>query len=204
MASILKVDKLDPQSAAALEIGTSGDTINVPSGVTLDINSGATLDATGATITGAIGKILQVQFAQFESNTEVTSIASQTATFLTDQITPSATTSKIMVTMNFSSKWASTDPDGRWQGAYRIFRSINGGTYAGVYPEGDVTDANLVIGVFDSDDLFQEQNVNICFVDEPSTTSTVDYKLYIRIDEGNNWQVGRDIYSQVILQEIGV
>ena len=54
MASILKVDKLDPQSGTALEIGTSGDTINVPSGVTLDINSGATLDATGATITGAL------------------------------------------------------------------------------------------------------------------------------------------------------
>ena len=35
MASILKVDKLDPQSGTALEIGTSGDTITVPSGATL-------------------------------------------------------------------------------------------------------------------------------------------------------------------------
>jgi len=34
MASILKVDKLDPQSGTALEIGTSGDTITVPSGAT--------------------------------------------------------------------------------------------------------------------------------------------------------------------------
>ena len=39
MASILKVDKLDPQSAAALEIGTSGDTISIPSGATLDISA---------------------------------------------------------------------------------------------------------------------------------------------------------------------
>ena len=39
MASILKVDKLDPQSGTALEIGTSGDTITVPSGATLDISS---------------------------------------------------------------------------------------------------------------------------------------------------------------------
>jgi len=39
MASILKVDKLDPQSGTALEIGTSGDTISVPSGATLDISS---------------------------------------------------------------------------------------------------------------------------------------------------------------------
>ena len=37
MASILKVDKLDPQSGTALEIGTSGDTITVPSGASLTL-----------------------------------------------------------------------------------------------------------------------------------------------------------------------
>ena len=39
MASILKVDKLDPQSGTALELGTSGDTVSVPSGATLDISA---------------------------------------------------------------------------------------------------------------------------------------------------------------------
>jgi hypothetical protein len=39
MVSLIKVDKLDPQSGTALEIGTSGDTITVPSGATLDISS---------------------------------------------------------------------------------------------------------------------------------------------------------------------
>ena len=34
MASVLKVDKLDPQSGTALEIGSSGDTITIPSGAT--------------------------------------------------------------------------------------------------------------------------------------------------------------------------
>jgi hypothetical protein len=47
MASILKVDKLDPQSGTALEIGTSGDTITIPSGATI-VNSGT---ATGFGIT---------------------------------------------------------------------------------------------------------------------------------------------------------
>jgi hypothetical protein len=37
MASVLKVDKLDPQSGTALEIGTSGDTITVPSGASLTL-----------------------------------------------------------------------------------------------------------------------------------------------------------------------
>ena len=48
----LFVDKLDPQSGTSLEIGSSGDTMTVPSGATLDIASGATADFTGATVTG--------------------------------------------------------------------------------------------------------------------------------------------------------
>jgi hypothetical protein len=39
MASVLKVDKLDPQGGTALELGTSGDTISIPSGATLDISA---------------------------------------------------------------------------------------------------------------------------------------------------------------------
>ena len=39
MASVLKVDKLDPQSGTALELGTSGDTVSLPSGATLDISA---------------------------------------------------------------------------------------------------------------------------------------------------------------------
>jgi hypothetical protein len=37
--STLKVDKLDPSSGTALEIGSASDTITVPSGATLDISS---------------------------------------------------------------------------------------------------------------------------------------------------------------------
>jgi len=51
MASVLKVDKLDPQSGTALEIGTSGDTITIPSGVTI-ANSG-TATGFGAVLTGS-------------------------------------------------------------------------------------------------------------------------------------------------------
>ena len=38
----LFVDKLDPQSGTALEIGSSGDTITIPSGATLTNNGTAT------------------------------------------------------------------------------------------------------------------------------------------------------------------
>ena len=48
MASVLKVDKLDPQSGTALEIGTSGDTITVPSGATFNV--AGTMQSGGITV----------------------------------------------------------------------------------------------------------------------------------------------------------
>jgi len=59
--SKIEVDKVDPQSGTALEIGTSGDTITVPSGVTLTttnatVNLPATVGglATGIDVTSQI------------------------------------------------------------------------------------------------------------------------------------------------------
>ena len=51
MASVLKVDKLDPQSGTALEIGTSGDTVTVPSGVGLTLTDSTLLLPTTITST---------------------------------------------------------------------------------------------------------------------------------------------------------
>ena len=45
----LFVDKLDPQSGTALEIGTSGDTITIPSGATI-VNSGTATGFGGITV----------------------------------------------------------------------------------------------------------------------------------------------------------
>ena len=49
--STLNVDKVDPSTGTALELGTSGDTINIPSGVTI-ANSG-TATGFGAVLTGS-------------------------------------------------------------------------------------------------------------------------------------------------------
>lgn len=48
MASTILVDKIDPQSGTALEIGTSGDTITVPSGATFNV--AGTLQSGGAAL----------------------------------------------------------------------------------------------------------------------------------------------------------
>ena len=51
--SKLEVDKIDPQSGTDLELGTSGDTITIPTGVTLDAsNATTTLPANVVTTDG--------------------------------------------------------------------------------------------------------------------------------------------------------
>ena len=50
--STLNVDKLDPQSGTALEIGTSGDTITVPSGATFVVSGTMNIAGTIAILAG--------------------------------------------------------------------------------------------------------------------------------------------------------
>ena len=78
MASVLKVDKLDPQSGTALEIGSSGDTITIPSGATFTqsgtMNASAITAGTLATARGGAGMVKLYQ--NDWSGTPVDSIAS--------------------------------------------------------------------------------------------------------------------------------
>ena len=72
MTSLIKVDKLDPQSGTALEIGTSGDTITVPTGVTLTttnatVNLPTTVTATTEVKTNKISPATGVAFAMGDS-----------------------------------------------------------------------------------------------------------------------------------------
>jgi len=66
----LFVDKLDPQSGTALQIGSSGDTITIPSGVTIT-NSG-TANNFGATNEGAFHAYLSTAVVNFSASTNTT------------------------------------------------------------------------------------------------------------------------------------
>ena len=76
MASTILVDKIDPQSGTALELGSSGDTLTVPSGATLSIASGATITNSG-TATG-FGEDNTPAFQAYLSSNQ--SVSSGTAT----------------------------------------------------------------------------------------------------------------------------
>ena len=77
----LFVDKIDPQSGTALEIGSSGDTITVPTGATIDL-SNATQTGVGGTNTPAFEAYLSS--AQTVSDETITKAQANTELFDTD------------------------------------------------------------------------------------------------------------------------
>ena len=66
--STLKVDKIDPQTGTALEIGSSGDTMTVPSGATLDISS-ATLTPPATMPASSAANLTALNATQITSGT---------------------------------------------------------------------------------------------------------------------------------------
>tara|TARA_R100000049_G_C1920244_1_gene65631 strand:- start:304 stop:999 length:696 start_codon:yes stop_codon:yes gene_type:complete len=158
--STLNVDKVDPSTGTDLEIGTSGDTISIPSGATLDISastltppatmpasSGVNFTALNASNLGSgtvpaarlsgVGKVLQVIQSTSTTGTTTASNDTLTDTDLTITITPATTSSKIKLTW-----WANTSYTNTGD-AFAFFmdfkRAIDGGTS---------TDA--IVGVIDS------------------------------------------------------
>ena len=161
---------------------------------------------TGATSFSA-GKILQVQSARFTgSNTSVTS-DSLSATEVTDQITPSATSSKILVMINLSCAQYENSGSGlKYQAA--VYRQTGGGGYSKIYAGQSNSYGGLGDSLGGSAERSSSFPTSLTFVDSPSTTSAVDYKLYIGLNvasgQGNNVTTGAsDIERAITLLEIG-
>jgi len=82
MASLLKVDKLDPQSGTALEIGTSGDTITVPSGATFNV--AGTMQSGGVTVANTPNFLVTLTAAQTVVDNTKTKISWDNEVYDTD------------------------------------------------------------------------------------------------------------------------
>jgi len=197
MASVLKVDKLDPQSGTDLEIGSSGDTITIPSGATFTqsgtMNASAITAGTIATArlgsgTASSSTVLygdQTYKAEptggkiLQESTESVSIADsntndtwQTYSHCSPTLTPAATSSKVLILVNIPR--ASPGGDVVF---FDLRREISGGT-----------DTDNISG--ESSGLTYNNNSGTAqgtyysFIDSPSTTSAVTYKI--------NWRNGDD------------
>jgi hypothetical protein len=113
----LFVDKLDPQSGTSLEIGSSGDTMTVPSGATLSI--AGTINASSGTATGFGTAGTESFLAILSSNQTVSDNASTLVAFDTESYDVGSNYT------NTSSNYKYTVPSA---GKYRFYSTIAGAT----------------------------------------------------------------------------
>jgi hypothetical protein len=204
MASVLKVDKLDPQSGTALEIGSSGDTITIPSGATFTqsgtMNASAITAGTVATArlgsgtadattflrgdqtyaaAGKMGQMISTQLAVEQSTTSTTFVA---ITGVTNTITPAATSSKIWVQGNLF--WGRSTNNTMWMQMYRDAVLINEQTFA------TASDTESYFGSGVDSGYYFLRSAPFSFLDSPSTTSATVYTIQWRGD-GNTLYLNR-------------
>jgi hypothetical protein len=231
--SLLNVDKVDPSTGTALEIGSSGDTVSVPSGATFDISastltppatmpasSGINFTALNATnlgsgtvptarlgtgsasssvflagdstwIAAGGGKVLQVVNATYSTQTDSTSM-SYADTGLTATITPSATSSKVLVHAMHQGWQALGVSSG---GGANLLRDT---TEILVFDDG--------YGYNNTSTRTRGGTIGFTYLDSPSSTSAVVYKTQFRnkiaASDAICLQVN-DVASTITLMEIG-
>jgi len=151
MASTIYVDKVDPASGTALEIGTSGDTITIPSGVTLTNNGTAS----------GFGKINQV-VSETLSSAETFTSGTLTASGLTASITPSATSSKVYFHYVCPALMSSA------ANSYAELRIYRAGSELAIYSD---------MLVYNALSQTATQSMVFSYLDSPSSTSSLTYSV---------------------------
>jgi hypothetical protein len=199
MSSEIKANKISPATGTAITLGDSGDTFTVPSGVTLTNNGTAS----------GFGKVLQVVHAA-KSDTSSTNSGTAVTTGLEASITPSATSSKVLVNVSFAYQ-SQADVNTVFQ-LYRDSTAIHLSDAAGNRLR---TSVGTRYQGNNNDDMY---NGSINALDSPSSTSSITYKLmffrgytgnsnyvylnYSPNDANNNSATKRSI-SSITLMEIG-
>ena len=160
---------------------------------------------------GVGGKILQVQHINFITGGTVNSTTSFAASYITDQITPAATSSKILIQMQcrfypYREGTAANNAVGR----IAIYRDIGSAGFSKVWPPsggGDIAIGVSAASIGGDNPAWMDVNFlqPVFFVDSPNTTSACDYTLYIaKVGTMDNMQVGNSSFpADVTLMEIG-
>jgi len=131
------------------------------------------------------GGIIQIVEAS-TGNRVATTSSSYVATNLSATITPSSASSKIYITLG-----GDANNNGTANYLYiTYYRSINGGTFTNIAPNGandsNAVDSNNGIGMVYGANSRIHVPVALPYLDSPSTTSPVEYKVYIRRDSGSS------------------
>ena len=182
MSSEVKANKISPATGTTTTLGDASDVFQLPASAEIDIASGATLDIngtadfTGATVTGlSAGKVLQV-VSSHKSDTATTTSAIFVTTGLEVTITPSATSSKILIIATPSISGLG-GTNGWGSCLLRDTTELNLGnvdsnlTRYGVAGRNDAQYSTLVMGM--------------TYLDSPSSTSSITYKVAFRNGSGS-------------------
>ena len=137
--------------------------------------------------TGGGGGIVQVQMGV--TTTQTITTGGWDATALSVTITPKFSTSKILLMCSGGMNGAAGGSDGETYG-YKIYKSVGGGSYAET--ENSAWGQSVYYGPGN-----EYNNLSINYLDSPSTTSTVTYKLYHkRINGSGTASVNRNSNNQ--------
>lgn len=163
----------------ALSVAQGGTGSATASGARTNLGLGTL--ATQSSVTAAqvpTGTVVQTQYAQYTSTT--TGGSSWSDTGITVSITPSSTSNKVLVRVCFS--WSATD------GTATLWRLDRSGTVIGAGSSG----ASLAIGQasFVRDGMF---SASFEYLDSPSSTSSLTYKLQGSAPNGSNvWTINQN------------
>ena len=137
---------------------------------------------------GSAGGIIQTKMGVTTSQTTTTS-GNWDATALSVTITPTRSDSKILIMCSGGMNGAAGGSDGETYG-YKIYKSVGGGSYAET--ESSAWGQSVYYGPGN-----EYNNLSINYLDSPSTTSTVTYKLYQkRISGSGTASVNRNSNNQ--------
>jgi len=220
MGGILQVDTIQNNNtstlitqtnATTITVGTSGQTITIPTGVTFnttnasinypagsivnaDIASSAAI-ATTKLGTGAVLKVVQAE----TSTLVVVSSTTYTDSNLSGSITPSSASNKILV---LTSQVLGVLQTG---GSYATMKWKLMRNSTDIYASTTSGNGNFIFYDFGGSGASLFHNISLCYLDSPSTTSSVTYKTQIAKDTNG----GTAAYAQnesnksiIILMEI--
>jgi hypothetical protein len=142
---------------------------------------------------GDVGKLLQVEY--FFTHSDIsTSATSDTATIVTDQITPSATDSKIIVQVGGG---RGSNAGGAAEGDIKLYRQIGGGGYS-----------ELQVAMLDNvnhatNGGYGKPTSAFIYVDTShNTTSAIDYKIYIKTNANTYYFNSGGAQMAMMLMEV--
>ena len=148
-------------------------------------------DAVTAAKATGFGKILQVQSTILNSNIS-TSSTSLEATSFSDSITPSATTSKILILINGG---RSSYGSGEAEGTAELYYQVGSGSFSGI--------TNIIKSNNNQSGGFGKPTMSFNYLHSPSSTSALTYKVYIKTS-ANTYYLNSDTSNMnMTLMEIG-